>query len=126
MNKNKPLLIADKSEDSSIDTETVNDDSPAKPKKKDIIAENRDLNNNLITVKKVDEKYKIPTALKLDETCKKHGFTRDKILSFYTLFKTLWKLTVVHKKDHEVRGVCFEVFLHGVSELSLENKDLIK
>ncbi|CAI2366384.1 unnamed protein product [Moneuplotes crassus] len=121
----KPILVANKSLSASISEDTF-DEKEEKQIQKNFVSMNKDLNKNLITVKKVDEEYGVPSTLNLEALVEKHGFTREEILKFYVLYKSLCKLTVSYTHDTEVRGVCFDVFINGISELSLENKDLVK
>ncbi|CAI2368194.1 unnamed protein product [Moneuplotes crassus] len=117
----QPLLISNKSY-SAFDEE--NQLSTKEPPVRDFIRLNKHLLPN--TLKSIDELYPPPSSQNLNVLSEKHGFTREEILKFYVLYKTLCKLTVTFTKDTEVRGVCFEIFINGISELSLENKDLIK
>ena len=92
------------------------------------IKRNKNFNANLSEVKNVDKVHKDPTLLNLDELSNLTGFDRSQLIKFYTLFKTLWKLTIIDEGDYDrdSPGVTLKIFRDGITELSLENKELVK
>ena len=90
----------------------------------------------------MDQVYKDPALLNLDAVSLKSGFSRRQIIEFYTLYKTLTKLTVIQSNGDmsKPRGVNLKLFregmlfnikiiiIHtkGIPQLSLENKELVK
>lgn len=76
----------------------------------------------------MDKYYKDPTLLNLDALEVKSGFTRRQIIEFFTMYKTLTKLTIMNTGDNSSipKGVNLKNFLEGIPQLSLENKQLVK
>lgn len=111
--KPKMRLKVEKDSDSSSSVRTESDDGNDQVKKevkRNFLKDNKNLNHNIITVRKVDKVYKDPTLLNLDDLSKKHGFSRSQIIKYFNLFKTLCKLTVVAEDSYEFRGVNLKTF----------------
>ena len=82
----------------------------------------------VIAIAKVDQVYKDPTFLNLDEVVEQTGFSRIQIVKLYALYKTLCKVTLTEQNENEseIVGVNFNNFQNGINELALENKELVK
>ena len=117
------------SEEKSKTEEEKPNTEPEKPTAEvNYIKRNKNFNKNLSKVQNVDKVHKDPTLLNLDELSNLTGFTRSQIIKFYTLFKTLCKLTIIDEEnyDRDIPGVTLKIFRDGINELSLENKELVK
>ena len=117
------------SEEKSKTEEEKPNAEPEKPiAEVNYIKRNKNFNKNLSKVQNVDKVHKDPTLLNLDELSNLTGFTRSQIIKFYTLFKTLCKLTIIDEEnyDRDIPGVTLKIFRDGINELSLENKELVK
>lgn len=124
----KSISDIESEEKSKTEEEKPNAD-PEKPTAEvNYIKRNKNFNKNLSKVQNVDKVHKDPTLLNLDELSNLTGFTRSQIIKFYTLFKTLCKLTIIDEEnyDRDIPGVTLKIFRDGINELSLENKELVK
>ena len=143
----KPLKLASKS-DSASSIHTDSDEDVKVPEQTNFMQKNKHFNNNYSSVKKVDTMFKDPNLMKyynqftdqlespeefqigqavdVKRVGNKYGFDRYQMMKFYILFKTLCKLTIMADQNQEVFGVNFHVFKEGITELSLENKELVR
>ena len=127
-NNSKSISDIESEEKSKTEEEKPNAE-PEKPiAEVNYIKRNKNFNKNLSKVQNVDKVHKDPTLLNLDELSNLTGFTRSQIIKFYTLFKTLCKLTIIDEEnyDRDIPGVTLKIFRDGINELSLENKELVK
>lgn len=75
---------------------------------------------------KIEKEYPDLIFQDLVKTEEESGFGRKQIIHFYTLFKTMSKITALKdiKNLNPIIGVDYETFRMGIRELIFENDDM--